>query len=178
MRTTYRGLISQIVQKFTLANPLPVATDEPGTSGLQELEDLDQMEEEELLEAMAGILEECGRKRGTAANSGSEAEMEEMEEGQRPPKQSRCSHRAVHHPRLQTESMWAKPLRLKTPRTVGSRTLIGRKRARKDKHPLLPPCECIRLSCNTKVSTERQEVIHSSFYDLPSLDTQRAWEFR
>ena len=161
-------------QKLSLADLLPVATDEPGTSGLQELEDLNQMiEEEELVEALASILEECGRKHGTATNSGSEAEMEEMEEGQRPPQRSRCSHRAVCHPRPQTESMWAKPQRPKTPRTVGPRTLVGRMRARKDKHPLLLPCECIRLSC-----TERQEVIHSSFYDLPSPDAQRAWAFR
>ena len=96
-------------QKLPLADLLPVATTEP-TSGLRELEDLNQMiEEEGLVEVMAGILEECGRKRETAADKGSGAEIEHTEEGQRPPKRSRRAYRAVRHPRLQTESMWAKP---------------------------------------------------------------------
>ena len=97
-------------QKLPLADLLPVATTEPGTSGLRKLEDLNQIiEEEELVEVKTGILEECGRKRETAADLGSGAEIEHTEEGQRPPKRSRRAYRAVRHPRLQTESMWAKP---------------------------------------------------------------------
>ena len=63
-------------QKLSPADRLPVATNEPGTSCLQELEDVNQMiEDEELVEAMTSILE-SGRKRGTATDSGSGADME------------------------------------------------------------------------------------------------------
>ena len=68
-------------------------------------------EEEELVEAMTSILEECGRKRETAAHSGSRAEIIDMEEGQHPPKRSRQSqcgpnHKGPRHPEQQNQGLW------------------------------------------------------------------------
>ena len=49
--------------QLSLADLLPFANEEPSTSGLQELDDINQViEEGKLVEAMTNILEECSRK--------------------------------------------------------------------------------------------------------------------
>ena len=154
-RTFYRRAAEEPAVSL-VADLLPVATEQPGSSGLQQVAEMLQVAEEvngsEPTRASTPVSKsrrQGARKRTSEAPSNSDSDGE--------------------------GGIWRRmPME---PRTKVSRTLDERMAKRKAKHPLRPPCGCKKQKCAEKISTERREVIYEAYWELKDPDTQRAWAF-